>query len=122
MKNVRNLVREFVKSVIRESYDDIAEIIVRARVAVAHDYDPTMLDILTDIRGLPNVITVKQVGELGKQDVNSRQFVTLRINFIEDEEHALTDLLKGVKSVSGIDLVRIVSREGERLAAKKHIA
>lgn len=122
MKNVRNLVREFVKSVIRESYDDIAEIIVRARVAVAHDYDPTMLDILTDIRGLPNVITVKQVGELGKQDVNSRQFVTLRINFIEGEEYALVDLLKGIKSIEGIDLVRIVSREGEMLAAKKHIA
>jgi hypothetical protein len=110
-----DLIKTYVKNVINEAYDDIVEVIVKIRVGVTHNYEPTMLDILTDIRGLPNVITVKQVGELGSQDINDRQFVFLRIKYIEKEKSALKLLLNGLKSVNGIDLARLMTREGQRL-------
>lgn len=118
MKCTERELREFIRNtLVTESYEDIVEIIVRVRVRVARESDPKMLDIMTDVRGLPNVITVKQHGELGKLDHNGRQFGVLQINFVEKADGALKQLLLGLKDIEGIDLVRIVAREGQRIAA-----
>lgn len=116
MKREERVLREFIRgAIVKESYEDIVEIIVRIRVRVARESDPKMLDIMTDIRGLPNVITVKQHGELGKMDHDGRQFALLQINFVEAERYDLKQLLMGLKQIEGVDLAKIVAREGQRI-------
>lgn len=108
----KDLLKEYVRGVLAEGYDDIVEVIVRTRVKITAKADPTLLDILTDIRGIKNVITVKQIGELTKTDLDGRQFATLMVKFEDDEEYSVADLERDTGQVSGIDIVKIVSYEG----------
>lgn len=120
-QDVRELFREWVRQVLAESYDDIVEVIVKIRIRVARKIDPTVLDIMTDVRGLPNVITVKQFGELGKLNTDGRQFAVLQINFVNNETYNVADLLTGLKSVNGVDLARLIAYEGKRVQGKEYV-
>ena len=101
-----------------ESYEEIVDVGVRVRVNTVGPKKPTMRDITTDIRGLPNVITVAQEGSL-QSAPEGKRMATLTVSFNDDERFDVPDLERDLLKISGIDLVRIVSYEGQPYNRKK---
>ena len=117
-----DLLREAIKCIISESYDDLVDVIVRARVHIAKESDPTLIDVITDVRGIQNVVTVKQLGELGKLDVSSKQFVAMKIKFNNAGKPDIHELLHAIKAINGVDLVTIISFAGQQVPSKEFTA
>jgi len=103
---------------LRESYEEIVDVGVRVRVNTVGPKKPTMRDITTDIRGLPNVITVAQEGSL-QSAPEGKRMATLTVSFNDDERFDVPDLERDLLKIGGIDLVRIVSYEGQPYNRKK---
>lgn len=104
-------VREIVRGIIRESFRDIVKLEVRMRVKVRDLSDPTLQDILTNIRGIRNVITVRQDGKLSRP-TQGRQMVNLVIGFEDDKHMSVDKLKKRIWIQPGVDMVFIKSYDG----------
>ena len=85
---------------------------MRVRVDTDKPTEPTLQDILTDIRGLRNVITVRQTG---KQDPapEHKKYVDLVVGFEDDKTLPLSQLEKEIVQISGVDMVIIQKIENE---------
>ena len=108
---VESAVRELVHGILRESYKDIVKLEVRIRVKIKKPSDPTLQDILTNIRGIRNVITVRQEGKL-LPAAQGRQMVNLLIGFEDDEDMDVPGLKKRIWGIPGIDMTFIKSYDG----------
>lgn len=97
---------------LKESYDDVVKVKVRVRVNVAGDHKPTVTDILTDIRAIPNVVTANQAGPR-QPAPEGKNMATLDIGFIDDAEFGIRDLQRGILATRGVDMFRIVSYNGQ---------
>lgn len=101
------------KKLINESFKEVLNMIVRCRVKIDGREDPTLLDIMTDIRALPGIVVVRQNLPISEISSQGYRFVELKTsyspNFIETEEDEkkLTKVLKSIKSVKGIDMIRV---------------
>jgi uncharacterized membrane protein (UPF0127 family) len=100
------------KKLIKESYEEIIDVGVKLRIKITSPTDPTMQDILTDIRGIKNVITVKQEGQLYPAP-DKKQWTKLTIRFEDDESFDLPDLERGLRKIEGIDLVFVKTYDGK---------
>jgi len=108
--------KEYIKSVIghlNEGYNDIAELGLSVRMKVSSPKDPTVMDILTDIRALSSVITVKQAGAMSKANFEGKQTMPVHVNFVPNGQDA-ESLALSIKEIRGIDLVKIYTVNGER--------
>ena len=113
-KNVVNesIVREYVRRLLKEAYDDIAELVIRIRVNINANQGLTTQDVLTDLRGIKNVITVRQVGP--SQSAPDRKiWLKLDLGFEDDETFDVPDLEREALRVQGVDMVRTVSYNGQ---------
>jgi hypothetical protein len=109
----RKLLKEYVRMTLVEGYSDIVEIMIRIRVKITGKHSPMLLDVLTDIRGIQNVITVKQIGELGRINIDGQQFALLSIKFEDDDEYGVPELYDALKKIQGIDIIKILTYEGQ---------
>ena len=84
---------------------------LRVRVNVEAKDAPKVIDILTDIRSLPGVITVKQHASMSGADYQGRQFLPLQINFVRNQKSNITpkSIAQKVKSIKGVSLVKLAS-------------
>lgn len=94
---------------INESYEDVVPVGVRVRV---NTNSVPLFDILTDVRGLPNVITVSQDSSL-QPAPEGKSMVSLVVKFNDDERFDLPDLESGLLKIKGIDMVRVTSYDGQ---------
>jgi len=108
LKDLKDLVRESVRLSLREAYDDITDVAVRLRVKISRPEDPTVLDVLTDVRGIKNVITVVQRGAM-EPAPEGKNMINLIIAFDDDDEYDLPDLKNDLEGISGVDMVMIKS-------------
>ena len=108
---VESAVRELVHGILRESYKDIVKLEVRIRVKIKKPSDPTLQDILTNIRGIRNVITVRQEGKLSSA-ARGRHMVNLMIGFEDDEHMNVSELKKRIWALPGVDMAFIKSYDG----------
>lgn len=106
---------------LNEGYEDIADIGLIVRVDIDGDNKPTMLDILTDIRGIPNVITVTQDGPLGPAP-EGKYLAKLNVTFDDDELYDVPDLESGLLSVKGIDLAKIKTYNEQEYNSKSDMS
>lgn len=63
---------------------------LRVRVNTESDDAPKVIDILTDIRSLAGVITVKQHSSMSNADYQGRQFLPLQVNFVRNQKNDIT--------------------------------
>ena len=101
--------REFVRQVLSEGEADVVQMGVRVRVA-----DRVSLgDVLTEIRGVVNVITVRQEG--GVQPASGDfKFVNLFVTFEDDEGRDVYGLEKDITAIDGVEAVEIKNYEGRK--------
>ena len=48
------------KNMLQEGHKDVVNMVVRCRIKIEDRDDPTVLDIMTDMRALPGIVTVRQ--------------------------------------------------------------
>ena len=105
------LLKEFIKNIVEGSYDNIEDMYIRVRVNVEGEGAPKVIDILTDIRSLPGVITVKQHASMSRADYQGRQILPLQINFVRSQKNNVTpkSIAQKIMSIKGVSLVKLAS-------------
>lgn len=112
MRITESRLRRLVRRLISEAYEDVENHTVRVRVMVSRPTDPTVLDILTDIRSIENVVTVTQEGAMAPGP-EGKDILTLTVAFENDEEHTLGELEKAILGIEGVDMVRVSDKVDE---------
>ena len=108
--------RNLISKIVKENYDSLRAINIKARTKTRGKKDPTVLDILTDMRAISNIVTVKQIGSLmragpGKDDIIVN--VDYLINQGFDNVKQMKGIAQKIKSINGVDLVKIVMFQNE---------
>jgi hypothetical protein len=112
MRLTEACLRQIVRQALHESFEDIRDLGVRLRVKVAKPTDPTVPDILTDVRGVSKVITVSQEGPMTPAE-DGKSWLNLVVGFVDDKEYDVPDLLRDLRSIDGVDMVRIWEMDPE---------
>jgi len=97
---------------LKESYADVVKVSFRLRINVNGEKKPTVTDILTDIRAIPNVVTSNQEGSRDAAP-EGKNMIMIDMGFVDDAEFGLRDLQRDLLAVRGVDMVRTVSYGGE---------
>lgn len=114
---LRTLIRRSIRKALNEEFADITPIVVRLRIKIAAPSDPGVLDILTSIRGLDDVITVTQLDPMdpapeGKKMINLKIAIELKGEFDPEE------LKKKLLAINGVDMVMVKGRAEDVLPSK----
>lgn len=99
---------------LNEGFDDVIDVIIRIRAKIHGPGSRNLRDILTDIRGLINVITVEQIGKISKKDIDGRSYATLNVKFEDDENYSVKQLLDDISDISDIDMIKFLKVDDTR--------
>jgi hypothetical protein len=108
---MNKVLKEYVKQILSEDYADISEVGIKIHVLTYRPSDPTMLDILTKVRGLPHVITVRQYGVLQKA-AGRKKIANLRIGLEMTPGYSVEELAKDIRGIRGIEQLKVVYKDG----------
>jgi len=98
-----------------EAHSDLLNILVRCRIKIEDRDDPTVLDIMTDMRALPGIVTVRQTRPIS--DIISSEghrIVELNVSYIPafvDSKNVFTDVLKSLKRVEGVKMIKAIEHD-----------
>ena len=66
-----------------ERHKDLLNVLIRCRISIDDREDPTMLDITTDMRALPGIVTVRQTRPVSDPVTTSnKRIVELNVSYI----------------------------------------
>ena len=90
------------KRLLLERHKDLVNMVVRARIMIEDREDPTVLDIMTDMRALEGVVTVRQTRPISDPITNAgHRIVELNVSYIPEfvnGKNKLNRVLKLLKS------------------------
>ena len=98
-----------------EAHSDLLNILVRCRIKIEDRDDPTVLDIMTDMRALPGIVTVRQTRPIS--DIISsdgHRIVELNVSYIPafvDSKNVFVDVLKSLKRVNGVEMIKAIEHD-----------
>ena len=71
------------KNMLQEGHKDVVNMVVRCRIKIEDRDDPTVLDIMTDMRALPGIVTVRQTRPISDPVTNAgHRIVELNVSYI----------------------------------------
>lgn len=105
------LVRTWIKNVLLESLEDVVDIQMRIRLKSSKR---SIADILTDLRGLKNVITVSQT-EASRDAEDGKTRILVNVRFEDDAGMTLEDLESEIMSIPEVDLITVTSFDGTEM-------
>ena len=100
-----------------EAHSDLLNILVRCRIKIEDRDDPTVLDIMTDMRALPGIVTVRQTRPIS--DIISSEghrIVELNVSYIPafvDSKNVFVDVLKSLKRVKGVKMIKAIEHDDQ---------
>jgi len=115
------LLRQFIRKTLHEGLADVVAAEARVRVDVSSPGSPTYNDILTGIRGIVNVITVRTEGHLEKAG-GKKQIANIVIRYESAPGFGPADLEKELLGVTGVDLSRVLTVDGAPWKKKEKTA
>jgi hypothetical protein len=100
-----------------ERHSDLVNMLVRCRINIEDREDPTVLDIMTDMRALPGVVTVRQTRPISDVVTSyGHRLIELNVSyipsFIEQKDKFMT-LVKSLKKVEGIDIIKVMEHDND---------
>jgi len=121
MYPLNKYITETVHELLHERFEDIVNVGVKLRIKISQPEDPSVKDVLTGIRGIKHVITVRQTGILTRPD-SGKQFIYLIVGYEMHADPTLETLAKQIKNIAGVDMTKILSYDGkEHLVGGKPI-
>lgn len=98
-----------------ERHKDLIAIIIRARIKIDGRDDPTLLDIMTDMRALEGIVTVRQNRPISDPvDTASHRIAELKVSYIPkyiSKSDKLMTVLRSLKTVEGVDMIKLVEHD-----------
>ena len=95
-----------------EAHADLLNILVRCRISIEDREDPTVLDIMTDMRALPGIVTVRQTRPISEIiSSEGHRIVELNVSYISafvDSNNVFVDVLKSLKRVKGVKMIKAI--------------
>jgi hypothetical protein len=107
---------------IFEAHSDLLNTLVRCRVQIEDRDDPTVLDIMTDMRALPGIVTVRQTRPLS--DVISSEghrIIELNVSYIPDfvdASNTFIEVVKSLKKVKGVKMIKVIEHDQDNINYK----
>lgn len=104
-------IRALVRHILREDATDVVEVETRIRIKSSRR---TVRDVLTDLRGIENVVTVSQAG--GTQDAeDGKQRIVVLIKLEAAEGIDLHFLEDRIREIPEVDMITVTSYDGEEM-------
>lgn len=111
------------KRLLLERHKDLVHIVVRCRIQIDGRDDPTLLDIMTDMRALEGVVTVRQNRPISDSiDTAGHRIAELKVSYIpkyiKQQGSILMIVLKLLKSVEGVDMIKLLEHDDINIMQK----
>ena len=105
------------KRLLLERHKDLLNMLVRCRIMIEDREDPTVLDIMTDMRALEGIVTVRQTRPISDPVTNvGHRIVELNVSYIPKYVEAndkLNKVIKSLKSVEGVDMIKVMEHDSD---------
>lgn len=112
------------KRLLLERHKDLINTLMRCRIMIEDREDPTVLDIMTDMRALPGIVTVRQTRPISEPVTNNgHRIVELNVSYIEkylnvSKGDVLKEVAKSLKTVEGVDMIKVMEHDNDIVNAK----
>ena len=105
-----------------EAHSDLLNTLVRCRIKIEDREDPTVLDIMTDMRALPGIVTVRQTRPISDTVTSyGHRLIELNVSyipsFIEADDKFMT-MIRSLKKVEGVDMIKVMEHDDQIINAK----
>tara|TARA_B100001121_G_scaffold305990_1_gene324673 strand:- start:769 stop:1137 length:369 start_codon:yes stop_codon:yes gene_type:complete len=105
--------------ILLERHSDLLNMLVRCRIKIEEREDPTVLDIMTDMRALPGIVTVRQTMPISEVVTSyGHRLIELNVSyipsFIEDKDKFMS-VVKSLKKIEGVDMVKVTEHDNDSL-------
>ena len=111
------------KNILRERHKDLVNMLVRCRITIEERENPTVLDIMTDMRALNGVVTVRQTRPLSEViSTDKHRIIELNVSyipkFVETKGNIFLEVAKSLKKVEGVKIVKIMEHDNDIINGK----
>lgn len=107
------------KRILQERHSDLVNMTIRGRIMIEGKDDPTVLDIMTDMRALPGIVTVRQMRPISDPVTpQGKRIIEMKISYIEkyvEGDGKLMTVLKSLKSVEGLDMIKVMEHDNQAI-------
>lgn len=109
-------------NLLNERFEDITNMLLHCRIKVEDKDDPNILDILSDIRAMPGVATVKQTRPLSdKKTTSGKRIIEINVSYnpkyidIDNPNPTPSDgmmkLLKFIIKTENLDRIKVIDHD-----------
>lgn len=109
-------------NLLLERHKDLINCLIRCRVKIEDREDPTVLDIMTDMRALPGIVTVRQTRPLSDVVTSyGHRLIELNVSYIPsfiEEKNKFMSMIKSLKKVEGVDMIKVMEHDNDIINAK----
>ena len=110
------------RRILLERHKDLVNTLVRCRIMIEDREDPTVLDIMTDMRALEGIVTVRQTRPISEVVTNSgHRIVELNVSYIPKYltgDSKLKKVASLLKSVEGVDMIKVMEHDNDIINLK----
>lgn len=108
------------KQLLLEAHKDLENILLRCRIMIEDREDPTVLDIMTDMRALQGIVTVRQTRPISDVITNAgHRIIEMNVSYLpkfiksKNDQSRLIKVSKSLKSVEGVDMVKVMEHDND---------
>ena len=108
-----------MQDLLLERHTDLVNSLIRCRIKIEEREDPTVLDVMTDMRALPGVVTVRQTRPIS--DVVSsygHRLIELNVSYIPkfiESKNPFMSMIKSLKKVDGVDMIKVMEHDEQSI-------
>ncbi len=107
------------KRLLLERHKDLVNMVVRARIMIEDREDPTVLDIMTDMRALPGLVTVRQMRPISDPVTpQGKRIIEMKVSYMPqyvEGDGKLMTVLKSIKTVEGLDMLKVIEHDNQAI-------
>jgi hypothetical protein len=105
------------RRVLLERHKDLVNTLIRCRIMIEDREDPTVLDIMTDMRALEGIVTVRQTRPISEPVTNAgHRIVELNVSYIPKyltSDNKVKKVARLLKSVEGVDMIKVLEHDND---------
>ena len=102
-------------NMLLEAHSDLLNVLVRCRIKIEEREDPTVLDIMTDMRALAGIVTVRQTRPISEiVSSEGHRIVELNVSYIPsfvDSKDVFVSVLKSLKTIDGVYMIKAMEHD-----------
>ncbi len=105
------------KKILLERHSDLINTLIRCRIKIEDREDPTVLDIMTDMRALPGIVTVRQTRPISDVVTSyGHRLIELNVSYIPtfiEAKDPFMAMIKSLKKVEGVNMIKVMEHDDD---------